>query len=107
MPVLDESRPARQSHGLTDLASQAGLSPRHLQRRFTAEVGIPPAAYVERVRIEAAQRALALGSDPVETIARCCGFGTAETMRRAFHRRAGVTPSDYRERFGSAREQLA
>lgn len=94
-------------HGLTDLAGQAGLSPRHLQRRFTAELGIPPAAYVERVRIEAAQRALTLGSDPVETIARRCGFGTAETMRRAFHRRAGVTPADYRDRFRSAREQLA
>jgi transcriptional regulator GlxA family with amidase domain len=94
-------------HGISDLASQAGLSPRHLQRRFTAELGIPPAAYVERVRIEAAQRALAEGSDPVGTLARRYGFGTAETLRRAFHRRVGVAPSDYRERFRSTREQYA
>ena len=93
--------------GLTDLASRAGLSLRHLQRRFTAELGIPPAAYVERVRIEAAQRALAQGSDPVGAVARQCGFGTAETMRRAFHRRVGIAPSDYRERFQSARERHA
>jgi transcriptional regulator GlxA family with amidase domain len=86
-------------HGITDLASRAGLSPRHLQRRFTAEIGIPPAAFVERVRVEAAQRALAGSDDPVEAIARRCGFGTAETMRRVFHRTARVAPSDYRDRF--------
>jgi transcriptional regulator GlxA family with amidase domain len=88
-------------HGLAGLASRAGLSPRHFQRKFTAEVGTPPAAYVERVRIEAAQRALAGSNDPVEAIARRCGFGTAETLRRAFHRQARVAPSDYRDRFRS------
>jgi transcriptional regulator GlxA family with amidase domain len=59
---------------------------------------------VERVRIEAAQRALAGTDDPVETIARRCGFATAETLRRAFHRSASVAPSDYRNRFRSTRE---
>ena len=90
--------------GIGDLAGQAGLSPRHLQRRFTAEVGTPPAAYVERVRIEAAQRALTGTDDPVDTIARRCGFGTAETLRRAFHRHARIAPADYRTRFRSTRE---
>jgi transcriptional regulator GlxA family with amidase domain len=88
-------------HGLTELSSRAGLSPRHFQRKFTAEVGTPPAAYVERVRIEAAQRALAESDEPVATIARRCGFGTAETLRRAFHRQARVAPTDYRDRFRS------
>jgi transcriptional regulator GlxA family with amidase domain len=91
-------------HGITELARAAGLSTRHLQRRFTAELGTPPAAYVERVRIEAARRALAEGDDPVEAIARRYGFGTAETLRRAFHRHVGVPPSDYRDRFRSAKE---
>jgi transcriptional regulator GlxA family with amidase domain len=92
-------------HGIADLAGHAGLSSRHLQRRFTAELGTPPASYVERVRIEAARRALTGGGDPVETIARRYGFGTAETLRRAFHRHTGVAPSDYRDRFRSARER--
>ncbi|AQZ65247.1 Transcriptional regulator containing an amidase domain and an AraC-type DNA-binding HTH domain [[Actinomadura] parvosata subsp. kistnae] len=86
-------------HDIHDLAAHAGLSPRHLQRRFTAELGVPPGSYVERVRVEAAQRALAGGDEPVEVIARRCGFGTAETLRRTFHRRVGVAPSDYRDRF--------
>ncbi len=92
-------------HSIADLAGHAGLSPRHLQRRFTAEIGSPPAAYVERARIEAAQRALTDTDDPVATVARRYGFGTAETLRRAFHRNTSVAPSDYRDRFRSTREQ--
>lgn len=92
------------AHSISGLAGHAGLSPRHLQRRFTAEIGISPAAYVERVRVEAAQRALTDGDDPVETVARRCGFGTSETLRRAFHRSTRVAPSEYRDRFRSTRE---
>ncbi|TDD75814.1 helix-turn-helix domain-containing protein [Actinomadura darangshiensis] len=91
-------------HTIADLAERSGLSLRHLQRRFTAELGVPPAAYVERIRIEAARRALAEGDEPVETLARRLGFGTGETLRRAFHRHVGVAPSDYRDRFRGTRE---
>jgi transcriptional regulator GlxA family with amidase domain len=91
-------------HTISDLASRARLSPRQLQRRFTAEIGVGPAHYVERVRVEAARRALAGGNDPVDAVARRCGFGSAESLRRAFHRHLGVAPSDYRDRFGSLRE---
>nr|WP_274911277.1 GlxA family transcriptional regulator [Streptomyces sp. WZ-12] len=91
-------------HGIADLAGHAGLSPRHLQRRFAAELGIPPAAFVERVRVEAARRALVDGEESVEVIARRCGFGTAETLRRSFHRQVGVAPSAYRDRFRTIKE---
>ncbi|NKY57872.1 helix-turn-helix domain-containing protein [Nocardia flavorosea] len=87
-------------HSIGDLAARSGLSPRHFQRRFTAELGVGPAAYVEQVRIEAAQTAL-IDGDPVGAVARRCGFGTAESLRRAFHRRLGVSPADYRDRFRS------
>jgi transcriptional regulator GlxA family with amidase domain len=91
-------------HTIGDLAQRARLSPRQLQRRFTAELGMPPAEYVERIRLEAARRALAEGDDPVAAVARRCGFGTAESLRRAFHRRLGVAPSDYRDRFRATGE---
>jgi transcriptional regulator GlxA family with amidase domain len=91
-------------HTIGDLAQRAQLSPRQLQRRFTAELGMPPAEYVERIRLEAARRALAEGDDPVAAVARRCGFGTAESLRRAFHRRLGVAPSDYRDRFRATGE---
>ena len=58
-----------------------------------------PAAYVEAVRVEQARSQLESGRQPLAAVARACGFGTAETMRRAFHRRLGVAPADYRTRF--------
>ena len=45
-------------------------------------------------------------NDPVNAVARRCGFGSAESLRRAFHRHLGVAPSDYRDRFGSLREYV-
>ncbi|WP_406675491.1 helix-turn-helix domain-containing protein [Nonomuraea sp. N2-4H] len=39
------------------------------------------------------------GDDPVPAVARACGFGSDETMRRAFLRVLGVSPSAYRHRF--------
>jgi len=58
-----------------------------------------PAAYVEAARVESARIALETGDLPVENVARQSGFGTVETMRRAFKRRVGVSPMDYRSRF--------
>jgi len=89
------------------LAERACMSPRNFARAFRREVGQTPAAYVELARVEAARQALADGSEPVEAIARRVGFGTPETMRRAFHRRLGIGPAEYRDRFGAALSRVA
>jgi transcriptional regulator GlxA family with amidase domain len=60
-----------------------------------------PAAYVERLRVERARLLLESTPAPVATVATRCGFGTVETMRRAFARRVGVSPGAYRERFAA------
>ncbi|MGZ4674857.1 MAG: helix-turn-helix domain-containing protein, partial [Ilumatobacteraceae bacterium] len=70
-------------------------------RVFTAQVGETPARYVERVRVEAARAELEASTAQLETIAAQCGFGTAESLRRAFQRRLGVAPDSYRRRFQS------
>ena len=75
------------------------MSTRTLARAFAREIGMTPGAYVEAVRVEQARSRLESGTAPLASIARACGFGTAETMRRAFHRRLGVAPTDYRTRF--------
>jgi transcriptional regulator GlxA family with amidase domain len=51
------------------------------------------------VRVEGARRKLELGGDGLDAISESCGFHSAEVMRRAFQRRLGIAPSDYRERF--------
>jgi transcriptional regulator GlxA family with amidase domain len=81
------------------LASRVAMSPRHFARVFRAEVGCSPAAYVERARLEVARRMLETTGLPVDGIARASGFGTVDTMRRAFARRVGASPTQYRDRF--------
>jgi transcriptional regulator GlxA family with amidase domain len=80
------------------LAKQADISPRHFARCFHEELGTTPAKFVERIRFEAAQQLLADGDMTLETIAARCGFGSPETLRRVFIRRAGVSPAAYRAR---------
>lgn len=88
------------NHSVADLAEAAAMSPRHFARVFTSQIECSPGRYVERVRVEAARNQLESTADTTEAIARRCGFGTAETMRRSFLRRVGVPPSDYRRHFG-------
>jgi transcriptional regulator GlxA family with amidase domain len=93
-----ESEPAG-AHSIPELARRAAMSPRHFTRVFTDEVGEAPGAYVERIRTEAARRQLEETDATVTAIAARCGFGTAETLRRNFVRRLGISPDQYRKTF--------
>jgi transcriptional regulator GlxA family with amidase domain len=86
-------------HSLKALSSRAGFSARHLTRVFRRELGLTPGRYVERVRVEAAKARLQHGDEPLAAVARSAGFGSEETMRRAFWREVATTPAGYRERF--------
>ncbi len=83
------------------LAARAAMSPRHFARMFRAATGATPARYVERLRVEAARRRLEESEAGVDAVARDCGFGSAETMRRSFLRTLRVAPTEYRRRFRS------
>jgi transcriptional regulator GlxA family with amidase domain len=83
------------------MAERVSMSDRHFSRLFTHQVGVSPGRYVERARVEAARAVLESAADSVDVVARRCGFGTAETMRRAFIREIGVPPNAYRDRFRS------
>jgi len=83
------------------LARRAAMSPRNFCRVFGREIGMTPGRFVERVRLEAARRLLEESARSIPEVAVACGFGTAETMRLAFHRALGVSPKTYRSRFYS------
>jgi len=84
------------------LAERTRMSPRTFARRYVDEVGRTPAKTVSALRLEAASRWLAESRRPLKRIALECGFGSEQNLRRAFVRRFGVLPLDYRERFAAA-----
>jgi transcriptional regulator GlxA family with amidase domain len=81
------------------LARRAAMSMRNFARVFTREVGMTPARFVERARVEAARRRLEDSSTGIEAVATQCGFSSPEIMRRAFLRTVRVNPAEYRQRF--------
>jgi transcriptional regulator GlxA family with amidase domain len=81
------------------LAHRTDMSDRNFARAFRRETGMTPGAYVEAARVERARIALETGDLSIESVAEQAGFGTVETMRRAFRRRVGVSPAGYRTRF--------
>lgn len=84
---------------VAQLASQAGLSERSLTRLFHDELRTSPARFVEVARVEAARSLLEAGPLTIQQIAHRCGFGSTDTMRRAFLRHIQTPPGDYRRRF--------
>lgn len=87
-----------EDHSVAKLAERLSLSERHFARLFHNEVGVTPAVWVERVRIEAARRLLESKVAPKQVAAEC-GFADVDTLRRAFVRQVGVTPASYQRSF--------
>lgn len=82
-----------------DLAARAHMSPRTFARRFKADFGTTPAAWLARQRILHAQRMLESTDLGLDRIAEECGFGSAAVLRQNFSRVLGVSPTAYRGRF--------
>ncbi|WP_454083563.1 GlxA family transcriptional regulator [Georgenia sp. Marseille-Q6866] len=88
-------------HTVATMAAMAGVSQRHLHRMFRTELGTPPGRWLEQVRVDVA-RTLVLDGHTLTRVAQLCGLGSDETLRRAFARHLGTTPSNYRARFSTA-----
>jgi len=85
------------------LARHAAMSPRNFARLFRVEMRKTPGKHIEDLRLEAARRLLESTSRSLEEVAAASGFASAEILRRAFKRRLGVTPGEYRASFGRTR----
>jgi AraC-like DNA-binding protein len=83
-----------QGISLTQLAEHVALSPYYLLRVFRAEVGMPPYAYLESVRIRQAQRLIEAGNPLVEVAAEV-GFSSQSHLTQRFRQIVGVTPGQY------------
>ncbi len=86
------------------LAARALMSPRTFARRFRAETGTTPAAWVARQRVVRAQELLERTDVPVDEVARLCGLGSSAQLRHHFARTLGTSPQAYRRRFACVDE---
>ncbi|GGN50423.1 AraC family transcriptional regulator [Streptomyces albiflavescens] len=84
---------------VADLAGHAHVSERQLTRIFRTELGTTPSSYIESARVEMARNQLESTEATLERIASTCGFGTPDTLIRAFRRKLNTTPTEYRRRF--------
>lgn len=84
------------------LASRAAMSKRNFIRRFKAATHNTPQEYLQRVRIEAAKKALERNEDDVNGAMYLSGYNDPKTFRKVFKNITGLTPQDYRKKYRRA-----
>lgn len=85
----------------------SGLPERSFKRRFRQATGMSPLEYVHALRLEAAKARLEATEEPLEGIANDVGYEDAGFFGRLFKRQVGLTPAQYRRRFGAMRRNLS
>lgn len=83
---------------VAELAQKCAMSERNFSRLYSRATGTTPSKAVELLRLEAARHYLEQNCS-MKKVARQCGFGSEETLRRIFQRHLGISPQAYRERF--------
>lgn len=86
---------------LSMMAALAGLEARTFLRRFRAATGLRPIQYCQHVRVGKAREMLEFTNGTVDHIAWMVGYLDPGTFRTAFKKVTGITPADYRKRFGA------
>ncbi|TMJ12142.1 MAG: helix-turn-helix domain-containing protein [Alphaproteobacteria bacterium] len=82
------------------LADRAAMSERTFSRVFQKETGMGSASFVELARVDRAKALLETSDWTLARVAERAGFGSVEALHRAFNKRVGATPGEYRDRFG-------
>lgn len=90
---------------VADLARHMAVSPATLHRRFRTELGTTPLAWLTGERVVLACRLLERGESRLDVVAHRSGLGTATNLRTLLRRETGLTPTEYRRRFGRQPDQ--
>lgn len=91
----------REDFRFEDLARELGMSPRNFIRRFKEATGLAPLDYLQRLRVRAARSLLEDDHTTVQEIGAAVGYEDSAFFRGLFKRHTGLTPADYRRRFGA------
>lgn len=95
-----QARAARPTH-VSEMAHEARLEERTFLRRFKSATGTKPAEYLQQLRIGKSRELLQFTKRSVDQIAWSIGYEDPAAFRRVFRRLVGLSPGDYRRRFGT------
>lgn len=93
-------------HPVGAMTRLSGLPERSFKRRFRRATGMNPIEYVQTLRLEEAKQWLEMDDTPVESVAAAVGYEDVSFFNRLFRRKVGLTPAQYRKRFGALKRTL-
>lgn len=101
-PLIEQAKLYIQQYGFGDmsllnLASELGISPVQLSRRFSRSEGMTPSRYLSHIRLEKVKALLIDTQFPIEKIAQACGFNNGFYLSRVFTKILKISPSAYRK----------
>jgi transcriptional regulator GlxA family with amidase domain len=95
-----------QDSPVATMARLSGLAERSFKRRFARATGMSPMEYVHTLRLEESKHMLETTQLPIEAVAHEAGYEDASFFSRLFRRKVGLSPAQYRKRFGALRAAL-
>ncbi len=84
---------------IEEFAQNVNISPRHLQKIFKNQMGVPPIAYLRELRLEKAREFLEDSFYQIKEIGSKVGMPNDSHFTRDFKKKFGVTPTEYRKQF--------
>ena len=88
---------------ISEVARQLGLTTRTLQRRLLEAMGKTPQSYMNEIRMGVAKSLIETSAVDVGHLMAATGFSDESAFRRQFKQASGMTPKQYRERYGVSR----
>jgi AraC family transcriptional activator FtrA len=107
LALQDMARNLHMDFSVGELAQKCSMSERTFMRQFKRKTGVTPGDWLAIARVDRARELLESTQLSVEVIAVECGLGSATNLRHHFRRRLGISPIEYRKRFGSRQARVA
>lgn len=88
---------------IEEIAGQAGMTSRTLNRRFHKTLGVSPLEFIQDLRLDRAKKMLSTSTESEDQIGYMVGYEDSASFRRIFRKKVGLTPGEYRSRFAHCR----
>lgn len=86
-----------------EVCRQMNLNVRSMTRKFQGSLGVSPLVYLQSLRVARAKRLLEQTTSSFEEVVTKCGYEDVSSFRKLFSRQVGMTPREFRTRFGTAK----